>query len=546
MSSDGLRAARDALARADWQTAYDSALAASVTDRFAAPRLELLADALWWLGGLDDCIERREAAYRAYDELGDGRRAGQCAVWLYEHHTFKVRPAIANAWLQRARRALDGDPECVEHGALVLREAESAHGRGELDRAAVLARETIELGRRLRSADLEAEALQALGRVLIDQGNVIDGVAYLDEAMLFAIEGRLGPYSTGKVYCSLISACEALGDLSRAAEWTEATSRWASDHPFAIFPGICRVHRASALTWRGELADAEREATRACTELLSIHLPNAAAAFAEVGDIRRRLGDLEGAETAFARAQELCGRSCAGLALLRLAQGRVDAAIAIMGRCLDEAGWSRLARAKLLPAHVQICIAADDLDAARASIAELEESAAAFNSPILHAAARSARGRVQLASFDHSGAGLTLRDALDRWQSLDVPYEVATTRTLLGRALRDANDDESAAHFAAAEALFEQIGARLDARQTRDSRTGADDPALPAGLTEREAQVLQLIAAGQTNREIAAELFLSAKTISRHVSNIFTKIGVSSRAAATAYAFQHDLVAGRR
>ena len=546
MSSDGLRAARDALARADWQTAYDSALAASVTDRFAAPRLELLADALWWLGGLDDCIERREAAYRAYDELGDGRRAGQCAVWLYEHHTFKVRPAIANAWLQRARRALDGDPECVEHGALVLREAESAHGRGELDRAAVLARETIELGRRLRSADLEAEALQALGRVLIDQGNVIDGVAYLDEAMLFAIEGRLGPYSTGKVYCSLISACEALGDLSRAAEWTEATSRWASDHPFAIFPGICRVHRASALTWRGELADAEREATRACTELLSIHLPNAAAAFAEVGDIRRRLGDLEGAETAFARAQELCGKSCAGLALLRLAQGRVDAAIAIMGRCLDEAGWSRLARAKLLPAHVQICIAADDLDAARASIAELEESAAAFNSPILHAAARSARGRVQLASFDHSGAGLTLRDALDRWQSLDVPYEVATTRTLLGRALRDANDDESAAHFAAAEALFEQIGARLDARQTRDSRTGADDPALPAGLTEREAQVLQLIAAGQTNREIAAELFLSAKTISRHVSNIFTKIGVSSRAAATAYAFQHDLVAGRR
>ncbi len=547
MSSDELTAARTARARADWQVAHDAALAAVITDPVAsAERLDLLADALWWLGRLDECIEHREAAYRAFDELGEHRRAGQCAVWLYEHNCFKARPAIAGAWLQRARRALESDPECVEHGALVLREAEAVHGRGELEPAAALARGIIDLGRRLRATDLEAEALQTLGRVLIDQGNVTDGLAHLDEAMLFAIEGRLGPYATGKVYCSLISACEELGDLSRAAEWTEATSRWASDHPFAIFPGICRVHRASALTWRGELSQAEREAAKACSELIAIHLPNAGAAYAEVGDIRRRLGDLDGAEAAFAKAEELCGRSCAGVALLRLAQGRVDAAAGIIGQCLDDAAWNRLARAKLLPAHVQISVAAGDVDAANASATELEEIAADVDTGTLHAAARAARGRVQLAGRDHTSACATLRNALDAWQTLDVPYEIATTRTLLGQALRETDPDAAAVSFAAAEALFEQIGARLEARQTRDSRDLASPPRLPAGLTEREAEVLQLIAAGYTNREIAAALFLSAKTVSRHLSNIFTKIGVSSRSAATAYAFEHNLVAPRR
>jgi DNA-binding CsgD family transcriptional regulator len=547
VTADELAKARAALARADWQAAHDAARAATSTDPVAsAERLDLLADALWWLGGLDDCIEHRESAYRAFDELGEQRRAGQCAVWLYEHYCFKARPAIAGAWLQRARRALDADPECVEHGALVLREVEAAHGRGELETAAGLARGIIELGRRLRSTDLEAEALQTLGRVLIDQGNVSEGLAHLDESMLFAIEGRLGPYATGKVYCSLISACEELGDFARAAEWTEATSRWASDHPFAIFPGICRVHRASALTWRGELSQAEIEAAKACAELISIHLPNAGAAFAEVGDIRRRLGDLDGAEVAFAKAEELCGRSCAGVALLRLAQGRVDAAIGIIGQCLDAAAWNGLARAKLLPAQVQISVAAGDLETADASATELEETAADFDTGILRPAALVARGRVQLAKGDNGGACVTLRNALDRWQALDVPYEIASTRTLLGQALRDADPDAAAVSFAAAEALFEQIGARLDARQTRDSRTIAGPVSLPAGLTEREVEVLQLIAAGYTNREIAAALFLSAKTVSRHLSNIFAKICVSSRSAATAFAFEHNLVAGRR
>jgi ATP/maltotriose-dependent transcriptional regulator MalT len=414
-----LAAAHDALARADWQGAFDAAVAVGDDDPAAtAARDALLADALWWLGRIDECIARREAAYRAFDDAGDCRAAGQCAVWLYEHYCFKAQPAIASGWLQRARRALEGDTECVEYGALALREAEAMHGRGELDAAGAAAKDTIDLARRLRSTDLEAEALQTLARVLIDQGRPQDGLAHFDEAMLFAIEGRLSPYSTGKVYCSLISACEALGDVHRAAEWTDATSRWANDHPFAFFPGICRVHRASALTWRGQLALAEQEAAKACNELLPVHIPNAGAAFAEVGDIRRRLGDLDGAEAAFAKAEELSGRSCPGLALLRLAQGRVDAAVRIIDICLHDSAWNRLARARVLPAHVQIRIAAGDLDTAAASADELDTIAAEYGTPVLRAVACTTRGRVLLAQHDHLGAAARLRDSLALWKGL--------------------------------------------------------------------------------------------------------------------------------
>jgi ATP/maltotriose-dependent transcriptional regulator MalT len=539
--SDPLAAARDALHRHDWRGAYAAigATGEAVEPTVEAERLELLADASWWLGRLDDCIDARERAYAIYDELDDGRRAGQCAVWLYEHHCFKARPAIAGAWLRRARQALADEPDCAEHGALLLREAEAVHGGGDLERAAGLARTVVELGRRLRSPDLEAEALQTLGRVLIDQGRAGEGLAHLDEAMLFAIEGRLGPYATGKVYCSLISACEELGDLRRSAEWTEATSRWSQRHPFAVFPGLCRVHRASALQWRGAWADAEREATLACEELAEINLPNAAAGFVEIGEIRRRLGDLDGAEEAFGKAEEFCGQPQAGLALLRLAQGRTDAAIAIISRVLEAQTWNRLSRARLLAAWAQIAIAAGDPAAAGAAVDELEAIAADYDSPVLLASAATSRGRVQVAEHDPAACA-TLRVALTRWQELDVPYEVATARTLLGLACRDAHDHDAAvASFAAAESVFEQLGATLDVRLVRDLTSRRP---LPGGLTEREAEVLRLVAAGRTNREIAAELFLSEKTVARHLSNIFSKVGVPSRAAATAYAFEHRIV----
>jgi ATP/maltotriose-dependent transcriptional regulator MalT len=501
----------------------------------------LEAEAAWWLGRLEDCIAAREAAYRIYDELGDRRRAGQCAVWLWEHHAICARPSMASGWLRRARRTLDGNPDCVEYGNLVLREAEIAHGAGELDRACQLATTALELGRRLRSADLEAEALQTKGRIIIDHGDVDDGMGHLDEAMLFAVEGRLGPFATGKVYCSLIAACEELGDFDRAAEWTEATLQWAQQHPFAIFPGICRLHRAVVLKRRGALEAAEREAARACEELRHSHVANSGAAWAEVGDIQRRLGQLDQAEEAFARSQEISGGTCGGLALLRLAQGRVEQAMAIITSCVA-AQSNPLGRAGLLPMLVHIAVAAGDFDAAHRGLAELETTVTAFPTATLHATERSTRGRLQLAERDPA-APVTLQQAVQAWHGLDVPYEEATARTLLGQALQTAGDIAGAtASFDAAARMFHHIGARLDASDIlSDSK-----PALPAGLTEREVEVLRLVAAGFTNNEIAAELFLSAKTVSRHLSNIFTKIGVSSRASATAFAVEHHLLAPKR
>jgi ATP/maltotriose-dependent transcriptional regulator MalT len=538
VSDDLLAPVREALRRQEWAGALDAARSARVDDPAVdADRLDMEAEAAWWLGRLDDCITAREAAYRQYDELGDDRRAGQCAVWLWEHHAICARPSVAGGWLRRARRALEGATESVEHGNLLLREAEVAHGGGELDQARQLATTALDLGRRLRSVDLEAEALQAKGRILIDQGEVDEGMGHLDEAMLLAVEGRLGPFATGKVYCSLIAACEEVGDFDRAAEWTDATMRWAERHPFAIFPGICRLHRAVVLKRRGALAAAEGEAARACEELRESHRANSGAAWAEVGDIRRRLGQLDEAEQAFARSQEINAGPCSGLALLRLAQGRIDEAMAIITGCVA-AQSNALGRAALLPTLVHIAVAEGDLAAAQRALAELETTSAGFGTATLRATARATRGRLQLAEQDPA-ASVTLREAVDGWHRLAVPYEEATARTLLGQALRAADDHAGAtAAFEAAALLFREIGAGLDA----DEALGERRPALPAGLTQREVEVLRLVAGGLTNNEIAAELFLSAKTVSRHLSNIFTKIGVSSRARATAFALEHHLV----
>jgi DNA-binding NarL/FixJ family response regulator len=538
-----LEPARAAAADHDWARCLDLANLAVVGDeRGEAERAVLVADSSWWLGRLEECIEARQRAFELYEALGDEVQAGVTAVWLYEHHCLRARPAVGAAWLARGRRLLAGAPDGPERGVLLLRELEVAHGDGRYEDAAELGAEARALARRIGSADLEAEALQALGRVHIDAGDAVVGLRLLDEAMLSAVEGRLGAYSTGKVYCSLISACEEVGDLARAAEWTEMTARWASAHPFAIFPGICRVHRATLLGLRGDLLDAEAEATRACAELLDGHLPNVASAFAEVGDIRRRLGDLDGAEVALARAEELRGRPCAGTALLRLAQGRADEATRIIGTCLADRSASRLARARVLPAAAQIAIGAGDLLFAEECVEELEQIADAFDLAFLRAAAASARGRLLLAEGEPRAACALLHDALRRWQELAVPYEAATARTLLGQAQRDSGDEDGAhASFATARAEFDAMGAAPTAAALDPARVL---PPRPGGLTAREVEVLGLVALGWSNKDIARELGLSVKTVSRHLSNIFTKIDVASRSAATAFAFEHRIVTG--
>ncbi|MEY2420678.1 MAG: hypothetical protein QOI95_745 [Acidimicrobiaceae bacterium] len=541
MSSSGPALAFEALARYDWATAYEELQSAGAGELDAAA-LDALAEAAWWVSEIDTCIEARGAAYHAYQASQEFRPAGQCAVWLFEHHCFKAQPSIAGTWLRRARRALADDRDCVEYGNLLLREAELLHSTGELGEAAALAAETIDLARRLGSEELEALALQTAGRLAIDEGRADEGLKQLDEAMLFAVEGRLGPYATGKVYCSLISACDELGDLSRAAEWTEATARWSLRHPQAVFPGLCRVHHAQILGWRGSWTEAVAEAHRACDELEHVNVGNAAAGWAEIGDIRRRIGDLEGAEEAFQRAEELCGRPHAGVALLRLAQGRLASARSVIQGALDDQPWNRLARAKLLPARIQIDIAAGDLDAAASAVEELAAIAAPHHGSMLEATAATCRGRLALARADTSEACRSLRAAVDLWLALDVPYEAATARLLLGQSCRQAGDEDGAAlSLSAAVRVFDELGATLDARRTRAMSEPSVPESLPRGLTAREAQVLALIAQGSTNRVIAAELDLSIKTVARHLENIFVKIGVSTRSGAAAFALANGL-----
>jgi ATP/maltotriose-dependent transcriptional regulator MalT len=535
-----LAEARAALASCDWPRARDLLdEAVTTTPSAEAERLDALGEALWWLGRIDECIDARVRAHALFAQQGSHTRAGQAAIWLYEHHCFLGRPAMAGGWLRRARRSLEGDKESVAWGNLLLREAEQLHGAGELGPAIDSSTAALALARSLSSTDLEAEALQTIGRILIDDGRHREGMAHLDEAMLLAVEGRLGPYATGKVHCSVIGACEDVGDLRRASEWTQAASRWAAHHPFAVFPGLCRVKRAEVLQRKGDWPQAEREARLACEELATVNIGSAATAWIEVGEIRRRVGDLDGSEEAFGHAEELCCTPTAGLALLRLAQGRPEAAAGIIDDALAAGTSSPLMRAGLLPAKVQVSVEAGRLDEAAEAADELERLAARYESDAFAASAALSRGRLQLAA-GHPSACATLRRAVEQWRQLEVPYEAASAQLLLSEASRLAGDrDASDTSLRSAIATFDRLGAAYDARHARDLRR---NHTIPAGLTEREAEVLRLVAKGCTNKDIARTLHLSDRTIARHVSNIFTKTGATSRSAATAFAFESGIV----
>lgn len=541
-----LAAAREALARHDWAGAY--AILADIgelrDDALERDRAEMLAEAAWWTSRLDECIAVREQLYSRCLDAGEPERAARLATLLFDDHAFKGRRAVAGGWLQRARRLLDRRPESPVSGYLELKLAEAAHGDRRLEDAIAHAEQAVRIGRATRDRDLEADGLQCSGRLLIELGRPTEGLSLYDEAMLLATDGSLGPFATGKVYCSLISACEELGDLRRATEWTDFGAQWSEAHPFAVFPGLCRVHHAELLQLRGAWAEAEAEARRACSELCDVNLLNTGMAYYAIAEVRRRLGDHAGAAEALHRAEEFGSSTQPGLALLLLATGDVASASATLARALAECGDRPLARAKLLPAQVELSIARGDLDEARAATEELAATAERFGSAGIATAAAMAAGRTALAAGDHQAACGTLRHALHEWQALDVPYEVGVTRVLLGHACRAAGDEHGArASFDAAAAIFQRLGAADDARRAREA--AAPSRALPCGLTAREREVLEHVAAGRKNKQIAASLVLSEKTVARHLSNIFSKIGVSSRSAATAFAFEHGLARGR-
>ena len=459
-TDERLAAGRDALARHAWHEAFEQLQAADATRALAPDDLERLAEAAIWVGRLDDAIAVRNRAHTAYLERGQQRRAGFTALLLAHDHFAKGQTTLANGWLRRAERLLESERNSLEYAHLLRARGLVAKN---LDEALAHARAAHDLATRLGDRDLTALQLQEVGRLLIAKGEMADGFALLEEATVIAVSGELGPLATGDIYCNAIDVCRRLADYGRASEWTEAARQWCDRQGILGFPGVCRVHRAGIMRLRGALADAAREASNACDELRPYHVGATAEAFYELGEIRLRLGELPAAEEAFRQAHELGRDPQPGLALLRLADGKIGAARTAIRSALADESRDRLSRSQLLPAQVEIALAAGDHESARAAVDDLERIAAVYGTPALEATALCARGRLQLATRDDAGAQRSLRAACRRWHELDAPYETARARMVLAAAYRAAGDVETAAlEIAAARTAFERLGAVLD------------------------------------------------------------------------------------
>jgi DNA-binding CsgD family transcriptional regulator len=535
-----LDAAREAYARRDWQGARDGFRTARDAGELSADDLHIWADAAWWLGLVDESLAAAEEAYRMFLQGTRPQQAASAAMTIALSLFLRGDDVEGSGWMSRAQRILRDQPECPEHGYVrYLLEVEAGLGGGDLDAVASSAREVQEIGRRQVDPNLVALGTLGEGRALIRQGRVVDGNELLDEAMVAVLGDELSPTWSGNIYCHLMAACHELADFRRAAEWTRGTTQWLETLPAAVlFTGICRVHRSQVFQTTGAWEQAESEALRVCEDLANIHVASVAEGHYQLAELRRLRGDWAGAEHAYRDAHERGRDPQPGLALLRLAQGRIDAAVASIRAGL--AGTSdRLARARLCAAQVEIDCAAGDLETARKASGELDETASDYGSSGLDAMARHARGAVLLTGGHAAKALEMLRGACERWQELHAPYECARVRLLLARAYDLLGDSDAAAReLDAAEVVFTHLGAAPDATTVVALRGKS---LLPDGLTPREAEVLALVAAGKTNREVATALSISGKTVARHLSNIFTKIKVSSRTEAAAYAFAHDL-----
>lgn len=535
-----LEAGRAAYRRRAWADAYRLLASADQAGALGVQDLEWLATSAYLTGRDAECLACHERAFHAHQQNAESASAARCAFWLGLMQLFRGEAGQAGGWFARARRLLEGR-DCVELGYLLVPAAEQQLRQGDMQSAASSAANAVAIGVRFADPDLTACARHVQGRVLIQRGDVAAGLALLDEAMLAVVAGELSPVMTGLIYCSVIDGCRDVHALSRAMEWTEALARWCEAQPEMVaFTGTCLVHRAEILQLRGAWDDALAEAQRASERLAGVgnRLQPAAALYRQAEVFRLR-GEFAAAEQAYHDARRSGAEPQPGLALMRINQGNVEAACAAIRRVLD-ATTDSPHRARLLPAYIEIMLAAGDIESARSAARELEDIAATLHAEVLHAMAAQARGEVELACNDARAAIAPLRRALELWQRIEAPYESARVRVLMGLACRSLGDAEAGAlDLDAARAAFERLGAAPDLARLESLRTPvARQRHL---LTARELQVLRLVAAGKTNKAIAHELSLSERTIDRHVSNIFSKLDVPSRAAATAYAYDHKL-----
>ena len=544
MASADLERGRDAYGRRAWRSAYDAFVRADASDGLGADDLDLFATCAYLIGRDDESMAYFERAHHRFLEEGDERRAVRCAFWLGMNLLLRGEIGPASGWLGRAERMLDRDADSAEHGYLLLPEAFQLSLQGDLEGAAATAGRAGDIGERFGDADLFALASGVQGQFLVGQGQIELGLRLLDEAMVAATSPEAGsPIVTGIVYCGVILSCVETYQVRRAQEWTDVLTRWCEEQPELVaFTGRCLIHRAEIMQLHGAWSDALEEARRASARLSrGFNRGATAQAFYRQGELERLRGDLEAAEQAYEEARRYGFEPQPGSALLRLAQAREEAAVAAIRRVLGEA-TDRPRRAGLLPAFVEIALAVGDVDEAAEASRELEQLAEEYASTLLRAAAAQARGAVELAREDPAAALASLRRSWHAWHELEAPYEAARARALLGLACRLLGDEDTALReLEAARDAFVDLGAHPDRRRVESWLSGS--AALEThGLTARELEVLRLVAAGKTNRDIATALVISEHTVARHLQNVFAKLDVSSRTAASAFAYEHDLV----
>jgi DNA-binding CsgD family transcriptional regulator len=539
---DALDRGRESFGRQEWGDAYAQLSAAGRQVSLEPDDLERLAVAAYLAGRDADSEEAWAGAHHQSLAVADWGRAARCAFWLGITLINRMEPARGGGWLARAQRVLDdAQHECVERGWLLVPMALRQYHLGDFVGSAATWAEAANIGAFYDDVDLVTTARHGQGRTLIRLGATAEGVALLDEAMVAVAAGELSPIPAGIVYCSVIEACQEILDVRRAQEWTKALSDWCASQPDLVpYRGRCLIHRSEIMQLSGAWPEAMDEARRACERLSAPPQPQLGAAFYQRAELHRLRGEFTMAEDAYRQASQRGRIPEPGLALLRLAQGRADAAAAAIRRAVEEAK-DVVSRSKVLPAYVEIMLATNDDAAARTAAEELAGIADDMDLPYLRAVAGHAQGAVLLAEGDAWAALEALRGAWASFEELQVPYEAARLRVLAGLACQELGDEEGAElERDGARRVFEQLGAAPDLARLQALSSPAASQAA-GGLTAREVQVLALVATGKSNREIAAELVISERTVARHMSNIFIKLNVSSRTAASAFAFEHDL-----
>ena len=541
-----LERGRAAYHREEWRDAHEALVRADEAAPLAAGDLEFLGRAAYMLGLDEEYVGTLERAHDAFERGQSPAQAARCAWWIGHSLLFRGHDELAQGWFRRGQRLLDNAGlDCVERGYLLIPVWLRQMGSGEWGVGEATAVAAAEIGERFGDADLVWLARDEQGRALVRQGRIDEGMALVSEVLAVVRSGCLSPIVSGIIYCNTIDFCRDAGEIRHTRAWTDALDAWCQARPQMVaHNGLCLVHRAEMLQLQGDWRRALTEAMAAADRFTRGVLNQIALGKAHYrqGEIHRLKGDMAEAEHAYERASRHGCDPVAGLALLRLAQGRIGDAVASIRRAVPEQ-VQPLQRAALLPAYVEVMVAAADVEAARTAADQLSGIAVAHPADALAATAPATRALASLAAGDATGALADARAAWRRWEELDAPYEVARARVLVGLACRALGDEDgNRLELAAAEEVFRTLGALPDVARVPTLRHGRGPDT--HGLSQRELAVLRLVASGLSNQEIAAHLVISPHTVARHLQNIFTKIGVSSRTAATRFAFESELVGG--